>query len=671
MKSLCTSILILFISVWTASAQSPQLAWAKQFGTAGVSDASVLAIDSLGNSYMAGVYPASGISFGNITLSGAGSQENCFIAKFDAEGNAVWAKRIKRIGGFQDGTNPDRIVIDASANVYFCGYYLDGATIDNTLIPGDYGYFIAKLNESGSLQWIRVTVSPDNIGPHNSLFINEQDEICMTGLFNSTMTFDDNYTLTNTTNQAGVDGFMVKYNTEGEVINAVQLGVVNPEYNTNTTYPSEYFRFDNEENIYRMVKSTNTILKYNPLGELVLTIQLNTTSALSVFDFAIDPNQNIVLAGVYDGTLLFDGVSIPNLSTQYAQFDAILIKLSPEGDLIWNYPIQTQDNDVLTKVRIDAVGNIYSLGYIAAAPLGTLVRMMVTKLSSNAEFIWEENVLSTAMIIPRNMVQAYNGGNVQIMGTFKNHILFNDTTEFTTTGNVWRIFLAQYGLCAASSPTISSEQTSYCAGSGVLITPSDEAGYLWSNGATTSTLFADEAGEYYVFSLDTLGCYAQSNIIYIEELPLPNDSISIDQFTLTAFENNAVYSWIDCDSNEPIAGATSQSFTAEASGLYAVEITNSDNCTVTSECISLTLVSLNESAPQAVVSLYPNPVIDELYVRSEGRIHSLSVYNLLGEKLIDQKEEIPKIKISHLSPGVYVLLVDANEKSYVLKFVKQ
>lgn len=107
--------------------QAPQLAWAQSIGNAGVSDASVLTLDDSGNSYMAGSYGTGGITFGSITLSGSGSSENGFIVKFDAQGNALWAKRVRRVGGFQDSTNPDRIAVDSAGNVYVCGLYLNGA----------------------------------------------------------------------------------------------------------------------------------------------------------------------------------------------------------------------------------------------------------------------------------------------------------------------------------------------------------------------------------------------------------------------------------------------------------------------------------------------------------------------------------------------------------------
>lgn len=152
---------------------------------------------------------------------------------------------------------------------------------------------------------------------------------------------------------------------------------------------------------------------------------------------------------------------------------------------------------------------------------------------------------------------------------------------------------------------------------------------------------------------------------------LPDTGVNLQGTILTAIENNATYQWIDCFNNEPISGATLQSFTPEINGEYAVIITNSTNCSVTSECVSVTAVSIDEHSLQTSITLYPNPATNELNVQTESPINSLSIFNLLGQKVLEQKDQIPQINISQLTPGIYLLSVELNEKQYRLKFIKQ
>lgn len=55
--------------------------------------------------------------------------------------------------------------------------------------------------------------------------------------------------------------------------------------------------------------------------------------------------------------------------------------------------------------------------------------------------------------------------------------------------------------------------------------------------------------------------------------PLPDTAVTQSGNTLTAVEAGASYQWINCATNQPIAGATGQSFTPVSSGSYAVQIT--------------------------------------------------------------------------------------------------
>lgn len=71
------------------------------------------------------------------------------------------------------------------------------------------------------------------------------------------------------------------------------------------------------------------------------------------------------------------------------------------------------------------------------------------------------------------------------------------------------------------------------------------------------------------------------------------NTVTIDENTLTIEGiTSADYQWVDCDdSNAPISGATSQSFTPTVSGNYAVEI-SSDACTELSDCNFICILDL-------------------------------------------------------------------------------
>jgi uncharacterized delta-60 repeat protein len=81
---------------------------------------------------------------------------------------------------------------------------------------------------------------------------------------------------------------------------------------------------------------------------------------------------------------------------------------------------------------------------------------------------------------------------------------------------------------------------------------------------------------------------------------LVNANVSVSGITLTSAQSGATYQWIDCNnSNAPIDGETSQSYTPDESGDYAVVITIG-NCEETSACVSVDLEACSVDASVTV-----------------------------------------------------------------------
>ncbi|MDR9487789.1 MAG: hypothetical protein RI557_07020, partial [Salibacter sp.] len=131
--------------------------------------------------------------------------------------------------------------------------------------------------------------------------------------------------------------------------------------------------------------------------------------------------------------------------------------------------------------------------------------------------------------------------------------------------------------------------------------------YNWSNGSTSSGLNGLSGGDYTVTITDDNGCTVT------ETYPVYDLDVSITNLTPTLIANlsGATYQWIDCDNGQPVDGATSDTFTPEDNGSYAVVIT-SGNCTDTSRCVEV----LNTSTEDLIggensFKIYPNPTSGE------------------------------------------------------------
>jgi len=157
-----------------------------------------------------------------------------------------------------------------------------------------------------------------------------------------------------------------------------------------------------------------------------------------------------------------------------------------------------------------------------------------------------------------------------------------------------------------------------------------------------------------------------------------NTGISTSGQVLTANDGNASYQWIDCDNNNAaIPGETNQSYTATATGNYAVIVTNG-TCSDTSACFSTTVTGIEADDFGSAFSLYPNPaqeqVILDLSSLTTTEPVQVIVTNLLGAEVSRQvtdggSREV--LDVTSMKNGLYFVRVQTHNQQKVLRLVKQ
>jgi hypothetical protein len=112
-----------------------------------------VAADVQGNVIMTGDFD-NAIIFGPYTLSGAGNGTECFVAKFEAAGNILWAKQSLAAGMFGGSTQGFAIVTDSNSNVAITGVYRDSVHFSTQALPSNGTQtFIVKYDSSGNCDW--------------------------------------------------------------------------------------------------------------------------------------------------------------------------------------------------------------------------------------------------------------------------------------------------------------------------------------------------------------------------------------------------------------------------------------------------------------------------------------------------------------------------------------
>lgn len=139
------------------------------------------------NFYIQGEYACS-VDFGNDTIIADG--QDAFTAKYDADGNAVWAKSY-------GGSNTDYsrgITTDTSGNVYTIGHFTSttcnisaDTILTNSSMSYDNNTYITKYDSSGVYQWAQKVGAVHTFG--NAIAAGPGLDIYFTGRFVSTASF--------------------------------------------------------------------------------------------------------------------------------------------------------------------------------------------------------------------------------------------------------------------------------------------------------------------------------------------------------------------------------------------------------------------------------------------------------------------------------------------------
>ncbi len=216
----------------------------------------------------------------------------------------------------------------------------------------------------------------------------------------------------------------------------------------------------------------------------------------------------------------------------------------------------------------------------------------------------------------------------------------------------------------------------YCSGVFWSIVPDGLGG--WTNtqvanypGYDISTFGEDVHGELYAARLGNGRIYkiSSTTVVTIE--------ISAEVNVLTAPSGYVSYQWYFDD--VIIDGATGETYDAEETGIYTVEVTTDDGCTFISELYGHTLVGINEISSLQAFYVSPNPFENELEISisvNEPSVFTLKLLDLEGKKLLEENFSVSTsfskiFNLEKLPTAVYFLSLETEKGKVVKRIVKK
>lgn len=195
--------------------------WVKQIkeNLAGGNSSSSVSINNAGEVYVAGYFNDT-LSFGIIKLISTSSY-NSYIAKYDANGNFIWAKQATLLNNPNSAIYALSLAADNSGNAYVAGLFLDTVFIgSDTLKTSPYmeDFFLAKFNTNGNIVWVKQGVAASSASFNNasSIALDMKDNPFITGSFGDTLIIGRDSLITNNINNGNL--FTAKYDSAGNVL---------------------------------------------------------------------------------------------------------------------------------------------------------------------------------------------------------------------------------------------------------------------------------------------------------------------------------------------------------------------------------------------------------------------------------------------------------------------
>ena len=141
--------------------------------------------------------------------------------------------------------------------------------------------------------------------------------------------------------------------------------------------------------------------------------------------------------------------------------------------------------------------------------------------------------------------------------------------------------------------------------------------------------------------------------------------------TASVSGGTAPYSYLWTPSGQ--TGATASGLSA---GTYNLDVTDANGCTEYTQVQVGSQVGLNEHGSSDIISIYPNPATDLIYISSliENDPIEIKIYSIDGQLLrtLDfTSSNLICLSIDQWSRGVYHVHVKSASVAYTMPFVKQ
>ena len=385
---------------------SGNLLWANDIGGTDADKAYNAVVDDSDNIYVVGGFMSDHLRFSatdSLALTAAGN-ENFFLAKYDKNGNFLWARNGGKASPASYACRAKAVALNSSGNIVIGGYYAASMLIagTSTTLPGTsgtVGLFVAEYSADGTFLWANNLLS--NAGcAMNALACDNAGNVFATGKAGSVL-------------------------------------------------------YNGTDTVVRMTGGDHLVLfKYNALGafqwidtlgkSLEASATDNTLSSGN--DLILDNTGNIYLAGnTLDSFYYVYDTALSTYEPVYQQY-GFVAKYANTGAQTWIqkfggdnivYQGSISESDQVNGIALDAAGDIYAVGdFVSNTTFGGLAMTtpstgtgFIGKFSpATGDALWLKTGGGQNGNQSLDIAIDQNGGGIATTGTFQGFVQFDATT---------------------------------------------------------------------------------------------------------------------------------------------------------------------------------------------------------------------------------------------------
>lgn len=695
--------------------------WVQTVGNTGYDESFGISTDNSNNIYVTGYYSGY-VDFdpgaGTTSLFAAG-QADMFVLKLNAAGNFVWAKSA---GGTYNEYGK-AITTDQYGYVYTTGYIESATDFDPNagtfiITPNVWDdVFVWKMDTNGNLVWAK-NIESTGMDQGLSIAVNQDQDIAIGGTLQSpTIDFDIGSGTYNYTCQGASDGFVTKWSqdicsnftlvfdsvadltcTHAAIVSSYGTGGSAPYSYVWNTSPvvNDSILHPTAGGIYQLTitdsigcSRSSAVLVNAPGNPSAFDLQAN----MSTFGLRPGMISTFLLYALNDGCVPASGNLMLVMDTLFSFSSAMPAPDLISGDtLIWNFSNIVYGSTPLMPIAFLQCDSSAALGTTACFDL------IITPIGGDVDTT--NNIRHFCGIINNsfdpNTKEVFPEG-ICNEGYVENDQLLSYTINFQNTGNAEAINIAVIDSLdsdldittlrvVGSSDTVITE-----------VLPGNVLKFHFNNillpDSTTNEPESHGFVAYEIMPTAGLANGVEINnkaSIYFDINPaivtntvmntiidtLPNTTgagISQSGNLLTANESGLNYQWINCSTNQPIPGATSQTYTATSNGSYAVIISNG-GCSTTSECLTVSTVNISEYETTNIV-VYPNPTKSTFTIDLGNAVEDvrIEIFDVLGNVLYTETTKGIRSKTLDIkgAAGIYFVAIKTGKTKKYVKIIKE